>query len=131
MKCDQPKVDSALTYVVWILYYRYSTILLSSKGESFRKKIQKIYILFFKSICAFCRGQHQNFQAGIYAKKGMVIIMIDMKKVGERIATLRKERGLTGEKLAELLYVSPQAVSKWETGKISRKQFCYRIFQNY
>ncbi len=43
--------------------------------------------------------------------------MIDMKKVGERIATLRKERGLTGEKLAELLYVSPQAVSKWETGK--------------
>lgn len=47
----------------------------------------------------------------------MVIIIIDMKKVGERIATLRKKRGLTGEKLAELLYVSPQAVLKWETGK--------------
>ena len=43
--------------------------------------------------------------------------MIDTKKVGERIATLRKERGLTGEKFAELLDVSPQAVSKWETGK--------------
>ena len=43
--------------------------------------------------------------------------MIDIKKVGERIASLRKERGLTGEKFAELLDVSPQAVSKWETGK--------------
>jgi len=43
--------------------------------------------------------------------------MIDTKKVGERIANLRKERGLTGEKFAELLDVSPQAVSKWETGK--------------
>ena len=43
--------------------------------------------------------------------------MIDANKIGEGIATLRKERGLTGEKLAELLDVSPQAVSKWETGK--------------
>lgn len=43
--------------------------------------------------------------------------MIDMKKIGERIATLRKERGMTGEKFANLLDVSPQAVSKWETGK--------------
>lgn len=37
--------------------------------------------------------------------------------VGERIASLRKEKGLTGEKFAELLNVSPQAVSKWETNK--------------
>jgi transcriptional regulator with XRE-family HTH domain len=45
------------------------------------------------------------------------IRMIDTKNVGERIAALRKERGLTGEKFAELLGVSPQAVSKWETGR--------------
>ena len=43
--------------------------------------------------------------------------MIDTKKIGERIATMRKECGMTGEKFAELLNVSPQAVSKWETGK--------------
>ena len=43
--------------------------------------------------------------------------MIDTKKIGEHIAALRKERGMTGEKFAELLSVSPQAISKWETGK--------------
>ncbi len=43
--------------------------------------------------------------------------MIDYEKVGKHIAFLRKEKGLTGEKLAEILGVSPQAVSKWETGK--------------
>ena len=43
--------------------------------------------------------------------------MIDTKQIGERIAALRKERGMTGEAFAELLDVSPQAVSKWETGK--------------
>ena len=43
--------------------------------------------------------------------------MIDTKKIGERIAILRKARGMTGENFAELLNVSPQAVSKWETGK--------------
>ncbi len=34
---------------------------------------------------------------------------------GERIKTLRREAGLTQEKLAELLSISPQAVSRWET----------------
>lgn len=35
--------------------------------------------------------------------------------LGKRIAALRKSHGLTQEKLAEQLGVSPQAVSKWET----------------
>jgi len=39
--------------------------------------------------------------------------MIDTKKTGERIAILRKERGLTAEKFSEILNVSPQVVSKW------------------
>lgn len=34
--------------------------------------------------------------------------------IGKKIAELRKEKGLTQEKLSELLNVSPQAVSKWE-----------------
>lgn len=43
--------------------------------------------------------------------------MIVSEKVGKRIATLRKTKGLSQEQLAELLHVSAQAVSKWETGK--------------
>ncbi|MBR6563250.1 MAG: helix-turn-helix transcriptional regulator [Clostridia bacterium] len=39
-----------------------------------------------------------------------------MYNVGETIATLRKEAGLTQENLANMLGVSSQAVSKWETG---------------
>jgi len=33
---------------------------------------------------------------------------------GEKIYTLRKEKGLTQEKLAEQIEVSRQAVSRWE-----------------
>ena len=43
--------------------------------------------------------------------------MIDSENIGKRIAALRKERGYTGEALAERLHVSAQAVSKWENAK--------------
>ena len=36
--------------------------------------------------------------------------------VGERIQELRKKSSMTQEQLAELLRVSPQAISKWERG---------------
>lgn len=39
-----------------------------------------------------------------------------MHKVGERIASYRKERNMSQEELATLLNVSRQTVSKWETG---------------
>lgn len=42
--------------------------------------------------------------------------MYDINGIGERIALRRKQKGLTQENLAERLGVSPQAVSKWETG---------------
>ncbi|MCL2058217.1 MAG: helix-turn-helix domain-containing protein [Oscillospiraceae bacterium] len=42
---------------------------------------------------------------------------MDTDKTGARIASMRKERGLTQESLAEMLGVSPQAVSKWENGR--------------
>ena len=43
--------------------------------------------------------------------------MLDLVKIGNQIAFLRKKKGLTGENLAECLGISPQAVSKWENGK--------------
>ena len=42
--------------------------------------------------------------------------MLDTKKVGVKIATLRKTTGLSQERLAEMLTISPQAISKWENG---------------
>ena len=42
--------------------------------------------------------------------------MIDTKRIGAVIQSLRKNMNYTQDKLAELLRVSPQAVSKWENG---------------
>ena len=39
-----------------------------------------------------------------------------MQSLGERIAALRKARGMTQEQLAESCSVTAQAVSKWENG---------------
>lgn len=41
---------------------------------------------------------------------------IDKQKLGAFIAELRKEKGYTQKELAERLFVSDKAVSKWETG---------------
>ena len=38
-------------------------------------------------------------------------------KIGENIAYLRNQRGLTQEELAKVFLVSNQSVSKWEAGK--------------
>ena len=40
-----------------------------------------------------------------------------MLKIADNIRRLRKTRGLTQEELAEKLHLTPQAVSRWETGK--------------
>lgn len=42
--------------------------------------------------------------------------MLDAKQLGKRIAFMRKQNGMSQEKLAELLCISPQAISKWENG---------------
>ena len=42
---------------------------------------------------------------------------LDKEKFGEFIAKLRKEKGMTQKELAEELFVSDKAVSKWERGQ--------------
>lgn len=44
------------------------------------------------------------------------IIPMDPQEIGQRIAAERKARGLTQAALAAQLYVTRQAVSKWEAG---------------
>lgn len=41
---------------------------------------------------------------------------IDRKEFGAFVAALRKEKGLTQKELAQKLFLSDKAVSKWETG---------------
>lgn len=43
--------------------------------------------------------------------------MIDREQIGLRISVLRKKAGLSQAELADKLGISPQAVSKWESGK--------------
>jgi transcriptional regulator with XRE-family HTH domain len=43
--------------------------------------------------------------------------MFDPEIAGVAIASMRKRTGLSQETLADLLSVSPQAVSKWENGR--------------
>ncbi len=41
---------------------------------------------------------------------------IDYEKFGTFLAQLRRERGMTQKDLAQRLFVSDKAVSKWERG---------------
>lgn len=42
---------------------------------------------------------------------------MDQQKIGNFIATLRKEKGFTQEQLGEKLGVTNKTISRWETGK--------------
>lgn len=45
------------------------------------------------------------------------VISMDQEKVGKFITYLRKEKNISQEDLAQRLYLSRQAISKWERGK--------------
>ena len=44
-------------------------------------------------------------------------------KLNETIAEARKRKGLTQEQLAQKLYVTRQAVSRWERGEVSWNRY--------
>ena len=48
--------------------------------------------------------------------RGDHVHTIDKEQFGRFVAALRKERGLTQKELAQQLYLSDKAISKWETG---------------
>lgn len=43
--------------------------------------------------------------------------MLNLEKISKKIQEKRKQKGMTQEELAEALFVSRQAISKWEMGK--------------
>ena len=54
----------------------------------------------------------------VYAdgKEVLTMYTIDNEKFGTFLSQLRRDRGMTQKDLAERLFVSDKAVSKWETG---------------
>ncbi len=49
-------------------------------------------------------------------KGNEAVFSIDKTRFGGFVALCRKEKGLTQKQLAQRLYVSDKAVSKWERG---------------
>ena len=41
---------------------------------------------------------------------------MDIKNIGQNIKRLRTQKGLTQTSVADAIHVTPQAVSRWETG---------------
>ena len=41
-----------------------------------------------------------------------------MYMIGEKIKELREKYNITQKELAEILFVTPQAISRWENGKV-------------
>ena len=48
---------------------------------------------------------------------------IDNEKFGKFITELRKEKNLTQRQLADQLFISDKAISKWETGVSQTKGY--------
>lgn len=48
---------------------------------------------------------------------------MDQKKIGQFLKTLRKEKNITQENLAETLNVSTRTISRWETGVSQTKGY--------
>ncbi len=54
---------------------------------------------------------------------------MEMKIIGSKIAEARKKIGISQAELAEQLFISPQAVGKWERGESIPDLITLTIFQ--
>ena len=52
----------------------------------------------------------------VYVDARKEVLLMDQEKIGNFIASCRKEQGLTQAALAEKLGITDRAISKWETG---------------
>lgn len=75
-------------------------------------KLSSLPVFYMVSII----DSNYNYIINVEYKNLRRAYMLDTKKVGVKIATLRKSIGLSQEKLADMLSISPQAISKWENG---------------
>ena len=55
-----------------------------------------------------------SLQTWLPMRLRLLEIIMDYSVIGKRIAAGRKNRGLSQAQFAELLYVTPQCVGKWE-----------------
>jgi transcriptional regulator with XRE-family HTH domain len=60
----------------------------------------------------FCSLKYNEVAAASTTKKGMTV----MAEFGENLKRVREEKGLTQQTLADNLFVTRQAVSRWEGG---------------
>lgn len=73
----------------------------------------------FVNFASVAPGPLGGYDTGIAGEKrieGVTDTNMETDEMGARIAALRKQRGMTQERLGELVGVSTPAVSKWETG---------------
>jgi ribosome-binding protein aMBF1 (putative translation factor) len=56
-----------------------------------------------------------NFAAS--KKNKIMTLMVNTKTIGNRIADARKKINISQAQLAQRLFISPQAVGKWERGE--------------
>ena len=80
-------------------------------GPSYAQKGAKTRTIYCHSVALFPFCRYDIFRKGDTA-----MYNIDKKEFGAFVAARRKEKGYTQKELAEKLYVSDKAVSKWETG---------------
>lgn len=71
--------------------------------------------------------KHERSGCAPAGRSGRIVRTMDMQTIGDVIAALRKEKGVTQEELGRFAGVSTQAVSKWECGGLPDTELLPRI----
>lgn len=94
-------------------YVTMSTTMSCARDQKTTKK-RFIVMRVTSMLTAETEPRHQDLDYDLDRDEQIWRNIMDTKQLGNNIAKFRKERGMTQDNLAELLSVSPQAVSKWE-----------------